>query len=176
MKTWIKRLLAWHRVLWGHCPKCNGDAPAAHSCRVCSGRRIPFPPSWHLRMQWLGVFEQTVLRRYPTTVREAVEHIVAGMRDEDVEYVLKNDSSSVHHTAGRATRNSWSLWDKTSPIVLDAIKTYGIAHGDDISGLIYEWVWAEVRCEPFDPQKAVLRYKDHWAARGLTPLQAAGIE
>lgn len=109
----------------------------------------------------------------PNSVAAAVEALVASLSAEDVEYILKSKEDTGHFSIGMAVRNAWSLWEKQSPIVQDAIKTYKIAHGDDVSGLIFAWAWARVRGEDFDPLAFVERYHEHWARSGKTSLEAA---
>lgn len=111
----------------------------------------------------------------PTTIREAVNVLVSGLSDSELKFIRENDSSSVHHTVGRNIRNEWGLWNINSPLRLDAVNTYKIAHPDDISGLIFAWVWALVRNETFDPYKECERFHKHWEQQsGMTSLEAGG--
>lgn len=112
----------------------------------------------------------------PQTIRQAVDYICDMMDEEGIEYIQNNSSASIHHTAGRFIRNDFGLWDKEAPIVQDAIKNYGIAHADDISGLIYSWVWAIYRKEEFDPVKEYEIFHKHWKMFGMTSLEAGGIK
>lgn len=103
----------------------------------------------------------------PSTVTAAVGDIVATLDADDILYIKSDhNSSSVHHGIGMHIRNAWSLWD--------AVNTYGIAHADDISSLIWAWVWASVREEPFDPLKYVETYHEHWRKQGTNSLEAGG--
>jgi len=111
----------------------------------------------------------------PNSVATAVEALVVSLEKDDIEYIRSTKGTSGHFTIGMAIRNSWSLWEKETPIVQDAIKTYKIAHGDDISGLIFAWAWAKVRGEDFDPLAFVERYHEHWAKTGKTSIEAAGL-
>jgi len=112
----------------------------------------------------------------PSTVKAAVDILVARMDDDDKKHIrtLKDKGASVHHTIGRFVRNSWSLWEPDSPLKRDAVNTYWIAHADDISGLIMAWVWAEVRNEEFDPHKECERFHKHWNGYGTDSLSAGG--
>ncbi len=109
---------------------------------------------------------------FPSTIEEAVNHIVKNIEPEEVGYIKSQSSASVHFFGGMAMRNDWSLWEPDTPLKRDAIATYKIAHADDISGLIMDWVWAKVRGEEFDPVKACDIYHKHWAAYGMTSIEA----
>lgn len=113
----------------------------------------------------------------PTTIAEAVDRIVTGLSDQDRDFIKKNSPSAVHFSAGMAMRNAWGLWKKDSPIKLDAIDKYKIAHADDISGLIHSWVWARVRGEDFDPVKHCDTFHEHWRkTSNMTSLEAGGVK
>lgn len=128
----------------------------------------------------------------PSTIEEAVEQLWAGMDSEtekalsgevtkvvvelngrDVEYPI---SPALHFHLGRQVRNTWSFWEDT-PLRRDAIERYGIAHADDIWGLIQDWLAARARGdEEWKPEDTVERFRKHWERYGLTPLTAAGID
>lgn len=89
-------------------------------------------------------------------------------------------SADYHFGMGRWLRNSWSLWEDT-PLRRHAIEHYGIAHGDDLSGLIWEIVEALCRGESLgqaaeELEPSLERIRKHWARSGQTPLTAAGLE
>ena len=111
----------------------------------------------------------------PSSIEQAVEALLAAF-DEWDRQVIREGEPYYHFTCGMRVRNAWSLWQKDSPIVRDAIQKYGIAHGDDVSGLIFAWAFAKVRGQTFDPALQVEEYRKHWAKEGLTPLQAGGAE
>ena len=110
----------------------------------------------------------------PSTIKDAVIQILASLNEEDKEFIRKHPSCSIHHGTGTWFRNNWSLWED-SPLKRDAISKYKIAHADDISGLIFDWVWAKVRGEKFDPVVYCERFHKHWAKFGKTSLQAGGV-
>ena len=89
----------------------------------------------------------------PSTVEKAVDLIVDALAEEDINYIKQHSSESIHLTIGQYIRNSWSLWYQDTPLKRDAVHTYKIAHADDISGLIFEWVWHKVLEKEFDPIK-----------------------
>jgi hypothetical protein len=53
-----------------------------------------------------------------------------------------------HFGPGMSIRNNWALWERNSPIKLDAIEKYKLGHADDISGLIFEWAFVKIRNKP----------------------------
>ena len=113
----------------------------------------------------------------PSTIEQAVEHVCKALEEQDREYILDvgpNCANSVHHTIGRYIRNSWSLWQDDTPLKRDAVSNYSIAHPDDISGLILEWVVHQVKGLLFDPQAHCERYHKHWNQFGMTSLEAGG--
>jgi len=104
----------------------------------------------------------------PGTIAEAVMQLYCGLDPELAELLSKpeqhttvlingvptevptGNTASVHHGIGTGLRNPWSLW-KDGPLRRDANEALGSAHGDDISGLIFEWVAARCRGEDYDP-------------------------
>lgn len=113
--------------------------------------------------------------KVPATIEESVKTLVASLSEEDVKYIKTLENHySCHFSAGMAIRNNWSLWSPDSPLKRDAVDKYKIAHADDISGLMFAWVWALVREEPFDPLKHVEVYHTHWKNYHTTSLEAGG--
>lgn len=112
----------------------------------------------------------------PDTIAGAVQHILDNLTESEREAIRRSPGShTVHHTIGQHFRNSWSLWEPDTPLKRDAVATYRIAHADDISGLMLEWVWARVRGEDFDPREHVEHYHAHWAKyEKQTSLEAGG--
>ncbi len=137
--------------------------------------------------RWLGEIMEN-----PKCIEQAVDFIVKNLSDEDVNFINNQsvskievvidgkfreivDSSSIHMSYGRFLRNKWNLWGDCE-LKRDAIENYGIAHADDISGLILDWVFAKVKNQVFDPQVVCERFHKHWANFGMTSLQAGGIK
>ena len=135
----------------------------------------------------------------PSTIEKAVEELINSLDEKDKEFIKSNYSSenivvkiqgetteeliinrnqsyTVHFTAGMKVRNDWSLWEKDSPLKRDAVEKYGIAHADDISGLIFSWTWAKIRNEEFDPVDHCRIYHEHWKNYGTNALKAGGWE
>lgn len=112
----------------------------------------------------------------PSTIEAAVDHIVKVLEEDELKFIVQENGSTavIHHTAGRYMRNTWSLWSPDTPLKRDAVNKYLIAHPDDISGLIFDWVFAKVRGESFDPQECCNRFHEHWKQYGQTSLEAGG--
>ena len=110
----------------------------------------------------------------PATANEAITEIVDyGLSPEDLDFIRSNDSVTVHMSAGMSLRNSWSLWEKDTPLQKDFQKRFKLfGHADDISGIILEGVWAIVKGEDLE---TVLKNKadsmrQHWLKHRVDPL------
>lgn len=110
----------------------------------------------------------------PTTIKQAVDYLFATNTDEGSKGIEQSKPEVFHMSVGMAMRNEWRLWAKDSPLKSDAIATYGIAHPDDISGLILAWLSAKEKREDFDPIAHCQRYHEHWRAYGTDSLAACG--
>lgn len=105
----------------------------------------------------------------PATVDEAIETIVAGLTAEERGVIANSTPASFHFSFGRFIRNSWGMWED-SPLRRDFIKRTGLfSHGDDISCLILEMVFAKVRDEDFNEVQWVDKIKAHWRKYNLDP-------
>ncbi len=74
--------------------------------------------------------------KVPSSIEFTVRMLVDSLSDEDRRVVQSTEASEHHFPVGMGLRNDWSLWGADSPLKRDAVKTYGIAHADDIIGLI----------------------------------------
>jgi len=111
----------------------------------------------------------------PSSIKSAVETLVSAMDEQDKRAIrAASDGTVFHHTLGTGMRNAWSFWEADSPLKRDAVASYGIAHADDISGLIIAWTCAEVRGESFDPVAHCQKFHEHWAMYGTDALAAGG--
>ncbi len=113
----------------------------------------------------------------PTTIAAAVDVLVAAMTDEELSEISRGATTAMaHHGLGRWLRNNWSLWDLTTPLNRDAVKTYGLAHGDDLSSLILNWAWAKIEQggSVFEPQAHAEELKEYWKNRDTDALTVAG--
>jgi len=88
----------------------------------------------------------------PKTVAEAVEIIrTKWISDDDRDWILRNPKdhvrASLHFTLGLEIRNQFGLWGRNSALM----KSCGVNHPDDCSGIIIEQLWRRIRSEA-DPQ------------------------
>ena len=112
----------------------------------------------------------------PSSVEAAVDSIIVLLGDEDYA-AFENPcvtNATVHHTIGRYLRNEWSLWGDDTPLKRDAVEKYGIAHADDISALIIEWVFVKIQGDEFDAIGYCRCFHDHWESYGTNSLAAGG--
>lgn len=112
------------------------------------------------------------LKVVPKTVDEAINSIVDGLDPTELEYIKNNGQAYQHFTTGMAMRNEWGLWKETSPIKLDFQKRFNLfGHGDDISGIILDGVWAKVRGDNVERTllKAAERFRFHWRKSKVDP-------
>lgn len=110
----------------------------------------------------------------PATIEQAVDSIVDNLEEQEKQIIIQSDPANHHFQFGMSMRNNWSLWEKETPIKRDAVEKYKIAHADDLSGLIMEWVWAKVNQKEFDPVSYCERFHTHWRQFGISSLEAGG--
>ena len=100
--------------------------------------------------------------KVPMNLDEAVESIKSEMPPDFIEFVKKSNSSGVHFGLGMQIRNDWSLWDLENPLVKWFDKEYGITHADDISGLILDCVWQDIKGLPRRDREQADKTKKYW--------------
>lgn len=113
----------------------------------------------------------------PSTVNEAIDYLYNNLSDEDKKFIKSEDNSAcVHFTIGMDIRNDFSLWEENTPISLDFQKRFGLfGHGDDLSGIILDGVWAKVNNKTNDEIDKILnqsadKFKKHWINLGINPV------
>lgn len=108
----------------------------------------------------------------PATHEAAVQAVIDALHTSDIVRIQERSFRhvDVHHSLGRHIRNSWSLWDKTTPLSLHYQQRFSLAHADDLSGLILGEAFARVRGELFDREVEVARFREHWARTGHDPM------
>ena len=123
-----------------------------------------------LAIFWKNTDMKIDLDSVPRNLDEAVDAIVAGISDEEREFIRTREQDySTHFGVGMYLRNNWSLWEPECPLNRWFVEHLGIMHADDISGTIFAAVWAKVRGESFDPAAHAETYKKHWRERGIDP-------
>lgn len=109
----------------------------------------------------------------PLTIEGAVGYLLNSLSEEEIAFIKKEkDHSCIHFGLGMQIRNDWGLWRNDTAIKLDAVEKYGIAHGDDLSSLIFAWLWAKVKNETFDPIVYCQNFHEHWKLSGTDSLSA----
>lgn len=131
-------------------------------------------------MKWFGFGRPKGLfdsRAIPSTLDDCIDSIYNQMTEDDREK-LKHMSGyeMLHFTTGMHLRNNWGLWERNSPLVKWFVKSYGISHGDDISGMILNGVWHRVRGTPFKPLEMAIRFRKHWENYGVDPVTFNKLE
>jgi hypothetical protein len=100
----------------------------------------------------------------PRDLDEAVNVLKSSLTEDELKEMKRTASVSTHqhHGWGTNIRNAWSLWDKTTTLPVWFEKTYGVSHADDISGIILECLWSDVRNEPRKDKELAAEYIQHW--------------
>jgi superfamily I DNA/RNA helicase len=108
----------------------------------------------------------------PDTLDDAIKYLYDNLTPEDIKFIKCNIPSSIHFLSGMVLRNNWHLWDKKSNISKDIQKRFGLAHGDDLSGLIHTAIWSKVKGEDVEKalNKCAKRYKTHWKNSGVDAM------
>ena len=107
--------------------------------------------------------------KIPTTLQEAVDSIIKDLSDEDLDYIIENDSHA-SFDFGMGIRNKYGLWKPDSPLRLWFKENLKISHPDDISGTIIQAVFCDVRGIPFDIDAHIESYAKHWKMCGCDPM------
>ena len=103
----------------------------------------------------------------PRNLNQAVAALEDQLTNSDRQFILStpNWDTLSHHWLGRHIRNEWGLWAK-SPLARWFEETYELTHADDISAIILSQFYSNVLGKPFDIDKQVQKYKDHWVKYG----------
>jgi hypothetical protein len=105
----------------------------------------------------------------PKSLLEAVRIVINNLSAADRQYIKTNGLSFAHHGFGMALRNEWGLWHD-SELARHFKNVYGLGHADDMSGMIFAGVEAEIKGTEFDADKQAKYYKDYWLRQGVDPL------
>ena len=101
--------------------------------------------------------------KVPCDLDEAVDLLMESLTGLDIAIIKNKESSSsnYHFEVGTELRNEWSIWDKDTILVKWFFKTYGIEEADDISAIILECLWNDVRQEKRRDIVLSMRLKSH---------------
>lgn len=100
----------------------------------------------------------------PSNLNEAVSLIRGSLSSLDVVDMQKENfnPTQLHDTFGRYLRNSWSLWEDNTPIKNWFMSEYGISHADDISSIILDCLWRDIKGEPRQDKEMGENFKKYW--------------
>jgi hypothetical protein len=100
----------------------------------------------------------------PSNLDEAIKFLKESLTEEDLREINRpmSVSTQYHFSDGMSIRNAWSLWDEETHLVKWFKQNYGVEHADDISGIILECLWNDVRGEPRRDKILVQQFIDHW--------------
>lgn len=104
----------------------------------------------------------------PINLDESVMILKDHLTEEDIKEIQRPTSVSTqcHFSMGMMIRNEWSLWEQDTVLVRWFQGKYGLTHADDISGIILECLWNDVRGEPRRDKILAEQFKKHWEKQG----------
>ena len=109
----------------------------------------------------------------PTSLDNAIEHLSREYPDfvEEIKRTgQENDFTGRYHSSfGRWMRNNWGLWSGEGELKSWFEKNLGLAHADDMSGIILTCWYRDVRGIPRDVAGQVAIYLAHWEKEGMAP-------
>lgn len=111
------------------------------------------------------------MSRIPNTLEDAVELLKFELPEETRQRIREDHgllALSWHHSLGQAVRNDFGLW-LDSPLAKHFEDTYGLGHADDMSAIILDALFADIRGLPYDANEAARSYREYWIGRGISP-------
>jgi len=106
-----------------------------------------------------------------STLDEVVADIIKNMDQKSIDYIKSHGDPGEHHFfGGMAIRNSYGLWGN-KPLIQWFIDNFGVAHGDDLSGLVLDGVYQDVKGLPRNSEKIAKSYIAHWKKSGCYPVK-----
>ncbi|HUB68299.1 MAG TPA: DUF6794 domain-containing protein [Candidatus Methylacidiphilales bacterium] len=94
----------------------------------------------------------------PTDVADAVRVLKTSLTKEDLQEIKEPSPSGEFFIMGTGLRNSWGLWQDSR------LAKWFVAHGvnapEDMSGVIFDALRADLKGEPFDVEKALKETHD----------------
>jgi hypothetical protein len=105
--------------------------------------------------------------KVPTTLLECFEQLEA-LAADDIRSLMtmqEEDMCRFHHSMGQWIRNNWGLWKKDTELY-DLLHNMGLAHADDMSGLILTSFHRHLHGKPLALEVQVAYYKQYWDKKG----------
>lgn len=102
--------------------------------------------------------------KVPLTVEEAIDMFSAALDKEEKEAFLQIKENQIcifHYTWGTVLRNSWSMFEKNTPLVNDFLKM-GISHADDMTSVILTSSHRKFKKKPVDIKNQIKLFKAYW--------------
>lgn len=100
--------------------------------------------------------------KVPTTLEEALDLLKQAMSPEEAAKVKVMKPAELHFSLGMFLRNEWSLWQEGNILNVWFLKTYGVKHPDDISGIILECLINDMNGVPRRDKILAKQFIDHW--------------
>lgn len=98
----------------------------------------------------------------PINLEEALTLLKEALSDAEKAETKKMLATQLHFSLGMYLRNEWSLWDKDSILCMWFLKTYGVNHADDVSGIILECLINDLNGEPRRDKILAEKFIRHW--------------
>lgn len=112
-----------------------------------------------------------ILETLPFTHEQAVDQLLrAPWTDIERRAMLESRLVGLHHNFGKHIRNSWHLWEATTPLSRHYQTVHGIGHADDMSSLIILDLLARMEGGVFDMRYHVARFRQFWLDQHIDPV------
>jgi len=110
------------------------------------------------------------MNKIPENLEECLDQlIIANNGNKELSKWLalpdKEAYGIIHFSSGMSMRNSWGLWDKTSPLN-KYFNSIGISHADDMSSIIYASFHRKMNGKPILLEQQIKFYQDYWKKKG----------
>jgi len=108
-----------------------------------------------------------MLNIIPNNLGEAVTKLKKKITYDEYEDIVsgKINNIDLHMTVGVKIRNEWGLISGSN--LCDYFLNLGLFHPDDMSGIILEKLFADIRCEKFNLTERINFYREYWVDLGI---------
>ena len=103
----------------------------------------------------------------PTNLEECFQQLEKILSEEDRQMFIEEDKTGedmtirFHSGLGRWIRNNWGLWAQSGPLY-EQMKTLGLEHPDDMSGVILTSYWRSLHGRPLGIKQQVEKHQAYW--------------